>query len=162
MFKQILVPIGDQGAGEAAARHAFDLTRVLGGRVTLLRVLEEDTTDHLETAERQLEALALGARRSPVRVVLAGGHDILGTVAGFAAKSGVDLIVLSVSADGSPANDGLGLLAPRLAAVSGVPVHLAVGRRRFDGMVPAPWQQLLVSATDTSGSGESVFPEGGG
>ena len=160
MFRQILVPVDDQLDSETAARHAFDLTRLLGGQVTLLRVLVEDNADQRAAAEQHLEALALGARRSPVQVVLPAGRDILSAVAGFAVESGADLIVLGVSTNGSPANDGLSLLATRLAAVSGVPVHLTVGRHRAHAMVPARWQ-LLASVTAPTGSSESTRPEGG-
>ncbi|MFC4637939.1 universal stress protein [Deinococcus hohokamensis] len=158
MFRHILAPVGGSPTGEYAAHHAYDLTRALGGQVTLLHVLDHDNASHWTAAEGRLEALARGARRSPSRVILAGGHDQPSAIVNFVAENGADLIVLDIGAEGSL--DGvLGTLAPRLATISGLPVHLATGRRPSRTMVSARWQQLT-GATGTVESAGLSAPEG--
>lgn len=144
MFRHILVPVDDHPASAHAARHAYDLTRALGGRVTLLHVLEGDTPEHRSAAHEHLKALSAGARRPPTQVVLpVGDHDIQRAVAGFAAQNAADLIVLGVSGEGGLVDDALGKFAASLARLSALPVHLAGGGRRPRETVPVHWQQIV-------------------
>lgn len=144
MFRHILVPIDDHPASAHAARHAYDLTRALGGQVTLLHVLEGDTPEHRSAAQEHLDTLMAGARRPPARVVLpVGDHDIQRAVASFAVQNGADLIVLGVSGEGGLMDDALGRFAASLARLSALPVHLAGGGRRPRETVPVHWRQVV-------------------
>lgn len=144
MFRHILVPVDHHPASARAARHAHDLTRALGGRVTLLHVLEQDTAPGRASARRHLEALAAGARRPPAQVVLAvGDHDVQGAVVTFAVRHGVDLIVLGVGGEGGLTDEALGRLAVDLARRCALPIHLTGGRRRPCEIVPPRWQRVV-------------------
>ncbi|MBB5234698.1 nucleotide-binding universal stress UspA family protein [Deinococcus budaensis] len=143
MFRHLLVPVDHHPACHPAAHHAYDLTRALGGRVTLLHILERDTPPERTSADRHLETLAAGARRPPARVVLpVRDHDVQGAIAHYARKHAADLIVLGISGAGGLTDDALGKFAVNLARLSALPVHLT-GSRPPSEAVPSRWVQVL-------------------
>lgn len=130
MFRHILVPVDGHPASAHAARHAFDLTRAPGSRVTLLHLLEQDTPTRHEAAGWHLRVLAAGARRPPAQVILpVPDHAVGQAIAAYAARHSVDLIVLGILGVGGLADDALGRLGADLTRVSGLPVQLAGGGR---------------------------------
>ncbi len=63
MYQHVLVPVDFSPRGRTVARHAFDLARAAGGRVTLLHVL---TDGDPARAEALLHALTVYGRRPPI------------------------------------------------------------------------------------------------
>lgn len=144
MFRHILVPVDDHPASAQAARHAFDLTRALGGRVTLLHLLERDVASAHDAASRRLGALAASARRPPAQVILpVSGHAVQQAIVSYALQHGVDLIVLGVGGQGGLTDQALGRLGAELARISGLPVHLAASPQAGCSAVSRRWQQVL-------------------
>ncbi|PTA66347.1 universal stress protein [Deinococcus arcticus] len=148
MYRHILVLATDHPASAHAAQQAHRLTRALGGRVTLLRVLATGGTSQRAAALAQLQALAAGARRAPgvaVLVLEPPGAEPAPAIAAFATRSGADLIVLGLGGTGSPADDAQGALALALAVLSGVPVQLAAAPSpaRVGG---PPWLRVVEEA----------------
>lgn len=131
MFRHILVPIDQHPGCPVAVRHALDLTRAIGGRVTLLHVLENDQDGARRAAQIHLSTLARGARRPPEQVVLPVlDHDVVGAVSAFARQHRADLIVLGVRGHGGLEDEAIGALAVNLASASGRPVQVTEGQSR--------------------------------
>ncbi|SMB85380.1 universal stress protein [Deinococcus hopiensis] len=148
MFRHIVVLADRHPASVHAARHAYELTRALGGRVTLLHVLEGNTSRDREAAEQHVKALSVGARRPPHEVILPlGNHDVRHKIATFAAQHQVDLIVIGLSGDGSLLDEALGRLGVSLTQVSGVPVHLAGCAGGFGAPRSSRWNQVAETAS---------------
>lgn len=114
MFRHILVPVGLGQSSMAAARHAFNLARLLGCRVTLL--LLEDSTP---MAQEQLQALTRQARRPPaVLLIEAQDQSISQAIAQTARQNQADLIVLS--SDIAKSWD----LHPLMVESTAIPLHI--------------------------------------
>ncbi|MFC4637942.1 universal stress protein [Deinococcus hohokamensis] len=146
MFKHILVPVDDHPACVNAAQHAFDLTRVLGGQVTLIHLLGPNSEGTQTYAERHLERLARRARRLPTQVILpVAGQDAVDALATYATSHRVDLIVLGVSGEGGLVDAALGQVAATLTRVSGIPVHLS-GGRQLQQTGAGRWQRVVDAA----------------
>ncbi|GGO36374.1 universal stress protein [Deinococcus humi] len=147
MFKHILVPVDHHPACVNAALHAFDLTRALGGQVTLIHLLQQGTLENQVPVEQYLAHLARRARRPPAQVILSiGTQDAVEALATYASGHGIDLIVLGVSGEGGLVDAALGQVATDLTRVSGIPVHLA-GGRRLQQIVPWGWQRVVDTVT---------------
>ncbi|WP_221090706.1 universal stress protein [Deinococcus aquaedulcis] len=146
MYRHILVPVDDHPASAHAAQQAHRLTRALGGRVTLLRVLSGDEALGAGAVQAQLRALAAGARRPPETATLTlAGQDAAPAIAAYAARCGADLIVLGVSGETHAPDEARAALALALAAHSGLPVQLAAAPQagRPGGL---PWQRVAQEA----------------
>ncbi|WP_027482198.1 universal stress protein [Deinococcus pimensis] len=125
MFRHILALVDGSPASLGGARHAFELSRALGGRVTLLYLLEHDTPEERERARATLASWAEGARRPPRLALLPLTGALPDTVAGFAREGGVDLVVVGVREGTGLERAVMGALADDIARVGGVPVQVA-------------------------------------
>lgn len=117
MYRSILTPVDLTLRDPLAPRHAFDLARLLGCRVTL--VASTGATDGLS----RLTNLAVGARRAPKLVVLPEQDDPERAFLDLAGKDHADLIVLDTNASfasalRATANLPLLLVPPSRAAPS--------------------------------------------
>ena len=92
MYRSILTPVDLTLRDPLAPRHAFDLARLLGCRVTL--VASTSASDGLS----RLTSLAGGARRTPKLVVLPEQIDSARAFLDLAHKEHVDLVVLDTNA----------------------------------------------------------------
>lgn len=143
-FRHILVPIDAHPACDHAAHHAFALNRALGGQITLLYVLEQETPPGRAAAQNRLKALSSEARRPPVcAVVSVQDHTVLDNIGAYATLHRVGLIVLGIRGDGGLEDEALGKFAANLARISAVPVHLTTGRHRPFQSIPTGWQTLM-------------------
>lgn len=144
MFRHILVPIDDHPACDQAAHHAFALNRALGGQITLLYVLEQETPLGWEAAQHRLRTLSSQARRPPAcAVVSVREHKVLEDICTYAALHRVGLIVLGIRGDGGLEDEAMGKFAANLARLSAVPVHLTGGEHKPLQSIPASWQTLM-------------------
>jgi len=144
MFRHILVPIDDHPACDHAALHAFALNRALGGKITLLYVLEQETPLGWEAAQHRLKTLSSQARRPPTCAVVAvREHKVLEDICAYAALQGVGLIVLGIRGDGGLEDEALGKFAANLARLSALPVHLTGDQHKPFQSIPASWQTLM-------------------
>ncbi|PYE56309.1 hypothetical protein [Deinococcus yavapaiensis] len=91
MYRSILTPIDLSLRDPLAPRHAFDLARLLGCRVTL--VASTSAADGLS----RLASLAEGARRTPELVVLPEQADPERAFLALAYKERVDLLVVDTN-----------------------------------------------------------------
>jgi len=130
VYRVILVPVDPSACSARAARHALDLSRLLGSRVTLAHILSDD---HPETARAEaqslLERLAIGARFAPrLRVTEARGRTVPEAIVDLANDESADLILIGTNGREGLQRLVLGSVAQAVAARSPVPVQI----------VPAP------------------------
>jgi len=122
MYQHILVPLDGSAGSERAARHAADLARATGARVTLLAVVPRPGWAHVphmseidpqsrEFAERYIGAQAslLGAGGINVEQAIGFGN-VAQAIAVYTEDevSDVDLIVMSTHGAGDPNHPGVG------------------------------------------------------
>ncbi|WP_161884258.1 universal stress protein [Deinococcus alpinitundrae] len=106
MLRQMLVAVNFSVWSRYAAQHTFDMARAIGGRVTLLHVLEahESGPLKLEAAQTLLRELSLLARRPPNCLIVSArseinGHkpEVDGPTDGVRREDGVALAILDVA-----------------------------------------------------------------
>ena len=124
MYRTVLVPVNSSVPSAQAARHALDLSRLLGCRVTMVHVLDDDASDDARLRAREtLERLSAGARFPPrLRVAESRGRSIPDAIIEIAREESADLILI-----GTHGRDGLerlvlGSVAQAVAARAALPV----------------------------------------
>lgn len=122
MYPTILVPVDLSPGGRRVGRHALDLARLMGSRVTLAHALTPG--GNREAAIELLESLALSARRAPrLRLVEAGAAGIARAILDLANDEAADLIVIGARGEPSAPAE-LGSVAREVAARAVVPVQI--------------------------------------
>ncbi|PYE50996.1 universal stress protein [Deinococcus yavapaiensis] len=129
MYRHILVPLDARPDQQLAVHHAFQLSRTLGGHVTLLRLIDHGTPEERSAAQQQLSSLSKGARRPP-RLVVQQFSETLQELATYVKDRHVDLIVLPVSGHGGINDDAITALALQLARLTEVNVQLTAATAR--------------------------------
>jgi nucleotide-binding universal stress UspA family protein len=114
MYQSILVPVDSSPCSAMASRHALDLSKLLGSRVTFAHVLDEASSTESARAAAQalLEQLSMGARIAPrLRITEARGRGVPETIIALADEEEAELIVM-----GTHGREGAELL--RLGSVA--------------------------------------------
>jgi nucleotide-binding universal stress UspA family protein len=128
MYRHILVPVDSSACSAVAVQHAYQLSRLLGSKVTLLHVIPDDVSSRdaaHANADVLLEQLSVGARFVPVRCVLeAKGRTVAEAVIETACEDGADLIVVGSHGCGGIERLVLGSVAQEIAGKAQVPVKV--------------------------------------
>lgn len=132
MYRSILVPVDASPCSAAAAQHAYDLARHLGGTVTLLYVLEgahvpgtRGCDEARANAQHRLACLAVGARRPPnLLLIEAGERGAVEAVVDAIREQRPDLVVLGAHSGRGLDRQVLDSVAATIATETAVPVKL--------------------------------------
>jgi nucleotide-binding universal stress UspA family protein len=144
MYQHILVPVQNDLCSQVATKYAFDLSRWLGSRVTLLHVQSQEPDIELEPEKCWLTEVASNARSVPdIRVVNANDKSIANVILEVAQAEHVDLIVM-----GTHGRDGiqrlrLGSVAQAVAASSSIPVQIIPVRLQMPHGFVSKWKEAL-------------------
>ena len=139
MFQHILVPVADDASSQIASRHAQNLSRLLGCRLTFVHVLSDEPLDPVmarTSAQSLLERMANGSRFPPsLRVVTQGERSVPERILEVAHEENTDLIVMGTRGGSGIERLALGSVALGVVDASEVPVQLIPVRepsgRRF-------------------------------
>ncbi|WP_165795447.1 universal stress protein [Deinococcus koreensis] len=143
MFRRLLVPVDFSACSLQAARHACAMTRMVGGSLILLHVLDGRVT--AEQAGGQLALLGNEARHPPqLRVVPSVASDVALTILDVAHSERADLLILGTHGRNDLGSGVLGQVAHRLVLAADLPVHLVPERLR----ALAPHARWLVSTPE--------------
>lgn len=94
MFELILVPVTHDACSQRSVRHAQDMARLLGRKLTFVHVLTESGPSELE-AKALLGQLALGARYLPtLKVVDSNDQSVASRILEVTNDVKADLIVI--------------------------------------------------------------------
>jgi nucleotide-binding universal stress UspA family protein len=143
MFELILVPVTDDFCSQRSVRHAQDLARLLGSKLTLVHVLTESGPTELE-AQALLGQLALGARYVPtLKVVNSNKQSVASRILEVANDVKADLIVIGTH--GREGFDKLlhGSVAQSVAGSSDIPVQIVPQQIRTPNRFADRWQRAL-------------------
>lgn len=142
VFRRLLVPVDFSACSVQAARHACQLTRMVGGTIILLHVLDGRTTPG--AARERLRRLGEEARHRPVIcVVPLQGGEVAATILDVAQAERADLLILGTHGRDDLGSGVLGQVALRLVLTADLPVHLVPERLRTWGphsrwLMPTP------------------------
>ena len=143
VLRRLLVPVDFSACSLQAVRHACVLTRVVGGTLILLHVL--DGRAGASEAETQLRALGEAARHPPqIRVVPVQQEDIARTILSVAQAERAELLILGTHGRNDLASGVLGQVAHRLILSADLPIQLVPERLR----AAAPHSRWLVAAQE--------------
>jgi nucleotide-binding universal stress UspA family protein len=167
VLRQILVAVDFSEWSRHAAQHALNMTRAIGGGVTLLHVLEvpESGPLDMEAARALLQQLSLLARRPPRCLIVsatdgfggqAQGANVLkdGTgrqggvapaILSVADQLGAELIVIGLRGQGSLSERTLGQVVQRVLLDACIPVQVVPGRAPRP--TPDRWSAALTEMT---------------
>ncbi|MCS7068719.1 MAG: universal stress protein [Meiothermus sp.] len=141
MFRHILVPVGLGAGSLAAARHALNLSRWLGCKVTLVHVLEDGEASVCEPFAQMVR----GARRQPTVLLVEPHSQTIGAVvAQTVLQIHADLIVIGCHDSPQQAPAVLGPAAQSIVADAKVPVQVVPTAALVQGK---PWLQRLTART---------------
>ncbi|ULH13916.1 universal stress protein (plasmid) [Deinococcus sp. KNUC1210] len=143
MMTHILVATDFNLCSLLAVQHTFNLTRALGGHVTLLHVREPET-EEAEPASLLLQKLGRQARRTPECLVRPGGTDVAGVILQVAADMDAELIVMGAHGRQDAPHPVLGRTVQQVMRAAVVPVQVVPGTLKL----PHPggrWQVLVGS-----------------
>jgi nucleotide-binding universal stress UspA family protein len=141
MYQHILVPMANDTCSQVAARHAFDLSRLLGSRVTLLHVQTETQDVPPEQEQVWLSQIASQARFKPqIRIV--AGFQVSQVILEVAQAEKADLIVMGTHGREGLERLQLGSVALAVAGSSSIPVQVIPMRQASHGFV-ARWKEAL-------------------
>jgi nucleotide-binding universal stress UspA family protein len=125
MYHSILVPVDSSPCSTMASRHALDLSRLLGSRVTFAHVLDEDSsTDSARvSAQALLERLSVGAHAPPrLRITEARGRSVPEAIIALAEEENAELIVMGTHGREGAELLRLGSVAQAVAARTQLPL----------------------------------------
>jgi nucleotide-binding universal stress UspA family protein len=122
MYRHILIPVTDDMCSQIAARHAFDLSRLLGSRVTLLNVCPEFA--ELSQERFWLTELASLARFQPQIRTISSAKSIQQVILEVAKTEKADLIVMGTHGREGIERLQLGSVAQAVAGSSSIPVQI--------------------------------------
>ncbi len=141
MYRHILIPVTDDTCSQIAARHAFDLSRLLGSRVTLLHVCNE--FEAFQQEHFWLTELASQARFQPQIRLVSATKSIQQTILEVAQSEKVDLIVMGTHGREGIERLQLGSVAQAVAGSSSIPVQIIPLRLQASRGFVARWKQAL-------------------
>lgn len=143
VFRRLLVPVDFSACSVQAVRHACVLTRVVGGTLILLHVL--DGRAGAGEADTQLRALGDAARHPPlIRVVPVQQEDIAQTILSVGQDERADLLILGTHGRDDLGSGVLGQVAHRVILNADLPIQLVPERLRAG----APRSRWLVAAEE--------------
>ncbi|GGR03216.1 universal stress protein [Deinococcus ruber] len=143
MMTHILVATDFNLCSLLAVQHTFNLTRALGGHVTLLHVRETENDDG-EPAAVLLQKLGRQARRTPECVVRPCGADVAAVILQVANDLEAELIVMGAHGRQEAPHPVLGRTVQQVMRAAVVPVQVVPGTLKL----PHPggrWQVLVGS-----------------
>jgi nucleotide-binding universal stress UspA family protein len=144
MYQHILVPVQNDLCSQVAAKYAFDLSRWLGSRVTLLHVQSEEPDTELEPGKCWLTKVASNARSIPdIRVVNANDKSISNVILELAQAEKADLIVMGTHGREGVERLRLGSVAQAVAASSSIPVQIIPVRLQMPHGFVSKWKEAL-------------------
>lgn len=141
MYRHILIPVTDDTCSLIAAKHAFDLSRLLGSRVTLLHVsgeFEVPAQEHFWLTE-----LASLARFQPQICLVRATKSVSQTILEVAKTEKVDLIVMGTHGREGIERLQLGSVAQVVAGSSSIPVQIIPLRLQASHGFVARWKEAL-------------------
>lgn len=142
MLRQMLVAVDLSPWSHHAAQHACDVSRAIGGTVTLVHVLEDHESGPLgqEAARALLQRLSLLARQPPGCLIVPAlnswtgpqnwvdrstpGKGVAPAILAVAEQLGADLIVIGLHGERSPASRTIGRVARQVLMDARVPVQV--------------------------------------
>ncbi len=143
MYRHILIPVSNDPCSQIAARHAFDLSRLLGSRVTLLHVqneLEERSQERLWLTE-----LAKQARFEPQIRLVSSNDSVPNVILEVAKTEKADLIVMGTHGREGIERLQLGSVAQAVAGSSSIPVQIIPLREKAPHGFVSRWKETLKS-----------------
>jgi nucleotide-binding universal stress UspA family protein len=145
MYQHILVPVQNDLCSQVAAKNAFDLSRLLGSRVTLLHVRCAGIEDALlEQVQPWLSELAGNARVKPyVRIIASDTKSVANTILEVAQTENVDLIVMGTHGREGAERLRLGSVAQAVAGSSSIPVQIVPLRLQMTHGFVSKWKEAL-------------------
>ncbi len=144
MYQHILVPVQNDLCSQVASKYAFDLSRWLGSRVTLLHVQSEQPDSDLGSEQSWLNELAGSARMMPgIRMVVANDKSVANVILEVAQAEKADLIVMGTHGREGIERLRLGSVAQAVAASSSIPVQIIPVRLQMPHGFVSKWKQAL-------------------
>ncbi len=125
MYQRILVPVDASPCSAMASRHALELSRLLGSRVTFAHVLDDASSTESARASAQalLERLSMGAHAPPkLRITEARGRSIPETIIALAEEEQAELIIMGTHGREGAELLRLGSVARAVAARTPLPL----------------------------------------
>jgi nucleotide-binding universal stress UspA family protein len=141
MYRHILIPISNDPCSQIAARHAFDLSRLLGSRVTLLHVQNE--FEEPEQERLWMTELAKQARFEPQIRTVRSVKSIQQVILEVAQAEKVDLIVMGTHGREGIERLQLGSVAQAVAGSSSIPVQIVPLRAKTAYGFASRWKEAL-------------------
>ncbi len=141
MYRHILIPVTNDICSQIAAKHAFDLSRLLGSRVTLVHVQSE-----VEASEQEgywLTELASLARFKPQIRLVSSSDSIQHVILEVAQAEKVDLIVMGTHGREGIERLQLGSVAQAVAGSSNIPVQIIPLRVKTPQGFVSRWKETL-------------------
>jgi nucleotide-binding universal stress UspA family protein len=144
MYRHILVPVAHDTCSQIAARHAFDLSRLLGSRVTLLHVQAETLElEKSEAAPPWLTELSSQARFEPQIRLITSSKTTAQAILEVAQAERVDLIVMGTHGREGVERLQLGSVAQAVAGSSSIPVQIVPLRAKAAHGFVSRWKEAL-------------------
>jgi nucleotide-binding universal stress UspA family protein len=144
MYRHILVPVEHDTCSQVAAKHAFDLSRLLGSRVTLLHVrIEALEVEALEQEKLWLTELACLARFEPQVRIISSTKTTAQAILEVAQAEHVDLIVMGTHGREGVERLQLGSVAQTVAGSSSIPVQIVPLRSQASHGFESRWKNAL-------------------
>ena len=145
MYQHILVPVQNDLCSQVVTKYAFDLSRWLGSRVTLLFVQTKPLDDdEPESATSWLNQLASTARVVPdIRIVVANGKSVANVILEVSQAEKVDLIVMGTHGREGIERLRLGSVAQAVASSSSIPVQIIPVRLQMPHGFVSKWKEAL-------------------
>ena len=141
MYRHILIPVSNDICSQIAAKHAFDLSRLLGSRVTLLHVCSE--FEELSHERSWMTELASLARFEPQIRTVSSAKSIQQVILEVAQSEKVDLIVMGTHGREGIERLQLGSVAQAVAGSSSIPVQIIPLRLQPSHGFVARWKEAL-------------------
>jgi nucleotide-binding universal stress UspA family protein len=141
MYRHILIPVSNDPCSQIAARHAFDLSRLLGSRVTLLHVYIEFVASDQD--QFWLTELAKQARFEPQIRLVSSADSIQHVILEVARAEKVDLIVMGTHGREGIERLQLGSVAQAVAGSSSIPVQIVPLRVKAEHGFVSRWKEAL-------------------
>jgi nucleotide-binding universal stress UspA family protein len=141
MYRHILVPVTNDTCSQIAAKHAFDLSRLLGSRVILLHVQNEFEAPKLD--QLWLTELASLARFEPQIRIVPSAKTTAQAILEVAQTQKVDLIVMGTHEQEGIERLQLGSVAQAVAGSSRIPVQVVPSRFTESPGFVSRWKNAL-------------------
>jgi nucleotide-binding universal stress UspA family protein len=144
MYQHILVPVQNDLCSQVATKYAFELSRWLGSRVTLLHVQSEPLETELESEKFWLTELTRNARLVPnIRIVAAKTKSIANVILEATQTEKADLIVMGTHGREGIERLRLGSVAQAVASSSSIPVQIIPVRLQMPHGFVSKWKEAL-------------------